>query len=445
MATAFSGPDVPDRALIDACVHCGFCLPACPTYLLWQEEMDSPRGRIYLMKGAVDGRTALTPTFVSHIDACLGCLACVTACPSGVQYGPLIEHTRAQVERHVKRPWHDRLFRAALFRVLPYPAVLRVALAPLALGGGLMRSLTHAGSLRRFLPKRSAALLTLAPPVTWSGLRATLPERTPAAGVKRLTVGLLAGCVQQVAFAAVNQATVRVLATEGCDVAVPPHQGCCGALSRHSGRLDESRAFARLIIAAFERAAVDRVVVTAAGCGSSMKEYSELLRDDPEWSSRAHAFSARVRDVSELLVELGAARAPRHPVPARVAYHDACHLAHGQGIRAQPRELLKGIPGLELVELPEPDVCCGSAGIYNLVQPDAAAALGARKAAHVTAVQPDLVVTGNPGCALQIAAACRARGTPCTVLHPIEVLDASIQHSFSGPDGRPSQPDSPLH
>ncbi len=431
MANAFSGPDVPDRALIDACVHCGFCLPACPTYLLWQEEMDSPRGRIYLMKGAVDGRAALTPAFAGHIDACLGCLACVTACPSGVRYGPLIERTRAQVEQHYARPWLDRMFREALFRVLPYPAVLRVALAPLALGGGLFRSLTRAGWLR-YLPKRVAALLTLAPSVTWSDIMATLPEHTPAVGAKRLTVGLLAGCVQQVTFSSVNLATGRVLAAEGCEVIVPPRQGCCGALSRHSGRLDESRAFARRTIAAFERTGIDRVVVTAAGCGSSMKEYSELLEDDPDWSARAHAFSARVRDVSELLVELGAPRAPRHPLRARVAYHDACHLAHGQGIRTQPRELLQGIPGVELLELAESDVCCGSAGIYNLVQPDAAAALGARKATHVAAAQPDLIATANPGCALQIAAACRERGIACEVMHPIELLDMSIQNKEPG-------------
>jgi glycolate oxidase iron-sulfur subunit len=428
MATpAFSAPDVPDRALIDACVHCGFCLPACPTYLLWQEEMDSPRGRIYLMKGAVEGRAALTPAFAGHIDACLGCLACVTACPSGVQYGPLIERTRAQVEQHYARPWLDRVFRAALFRVLPYPSVLRVALAPLALGGGLLRSLTRARWLR-YLPNRLAALLTLAPPVTWSDLMTTLPERTPAAEAKRLTVGLLAGCVQQVTFAAVNQATIRVLAAEGCEVVAPARQGCCGALSRHAGRLEESRAFARRTIAEFERTGIDRVVVNAAGCGSSMKEYKELLEDDPDWSARAHAFSARVRDVSELLVELGAPRAPRHPIRARVAYHDACHLAHGQGIRAQPRDLLHGIPGVEVLELAEPDVCCGSAGIYNLVQPEAATALGARKATHVAAARPDVIATANPGCALQIASACRDRGTPHVVVHPIELLDMSIQN-----------------
>jgi glycolate oxidase iron-sulfur subunit len=422
---AFHGPDTPDRALIDQCVHCGFCLPACPTYLLWHEEMDSPRGRIYLMKGAVEGRAALSPAFAGHIDACLGCMACVTACPSGVQYGPLIERTRAQVDAHYRRPLADRLFRAALFGVLPYAAVLRVALAPLALGGGLLRALRRAGWLR-VLPRRIEALLTLAPTVTWSELAAEVPELTPARGVRRLTVGFLAGCVQRVTAPQVNQATIRVLAAEGCEIVAPAGQGCCGALSRHAGRLDEARAFARRTIDIFDRTGVDRVIVNAAGCGSSMKEYGELLEGDPAWAARAHAFGARVRDVSEFLVELGTPRAPRHPVEARVAYHDACHLAHAQGIRAEPREVLNGIPGIDLVELGEPDICCGSAGIYNLVQPEAAAALGARKAAHVAAAQPDLIATANPGCALQIAAACRQRGEPCAIVHPIQLVDASI-------------------
>jgi glycolate oxidase iron-sulfur subunit len=343
-----------------------------------------------------------------------------------VQYGPLIERTRAQVERHAPRPWTDRLFRAVLFRVLPYPAVLRVALAPLALGGGLVRALGRAGWIRAW-SRRLEALLTLAPPVTWSGLIARVPERTPSHGARRLTVGLLAGCVQRVSFPDVNAATIRVLAAEGCEVVAPTDQGCCGALSRHAGRLDEARAFARRTIDSFDAAGVDRIVVNAAGCGSSMKEYGELLDDDPGWSARAHEFSARVRDVSELIAELGVPRAPRHPVPARVAYHDACHLAHGQGLRAEPRAVLAGIPGVDLVELAEPDVCCGSAGIYNLVQPDAAAALGARKADHVAAVAPDLVATANPGCALQIAAACRRRGHIQRILHPVELLDLSIR------------------
>ena len=430
----FAGADIPQAELIDACVHCGFCLPSCPTYALWGEEMDSPRGRIYLMKAALAGRTTLSDTFTSHFDACLGCMACVTACPSGVQYGPLIERTRHQIEQHHQRPVADRLFREALFRVLPYPRVLRLLLAPLALAQSILGA--GAGFSRSGPPKggphvswnRIRSMLELAPPVALRSLAERLPERTPAVGTQRLRVGMLAGCVQRIVFPEVNRATIRVLAAEGCEVITPREQGCCGALSRHSGRLDESRAFARQTIEDFERARVDVVVVNAAGCGSSMKEYGELLEDDPAWASRAHAFSARVRDVSELLIELGEPRAPRHPVPpTRVAYHDACHLSHAQRVRAQPRALLAQIPGLTVVDIAEPDMCCGSAGIYNLVQPEAAAALGDRKAQHVKTLQPDIIATGNPGCTLQLAAACARIGFTRPVKHPIELLDLSIR------------------
>jgi glycolate oxidase iron-sulfur subunit len=423
---AFHGPDTPQAALVDACVHCGFCLPTCPTYLLWSEEMDSPRGRIYLMKGALDGRAGLSPAFVGHFDACLGCMACVTACPSGVQYGPLIERTRAQIEQHYERSLWDRLFRAALFRALPYPGVMRVLLSPLALLGAGARALVRSPA-GRLLPGRLRALVALAPKVSWASLNATIPERTPAAGPARLSVGLLTGCVQRLVFPQVHRATINVLAAEGCSVTVPAGQGCCGALSRHAGRLNEAREFARRTIRVFEVAGVDRIVVNAAGCGSAMKEYGELLADDPDWAERAHAFSAKVRDASELVVELGEPRAPRQPIAATIAYQDACHLAHAQRIRVQPRELLASVPGVRVVELPEPDICCGSAGIYNLVQPEAAADLGGRKARQIIAVQPDAIATGNPGCSLQIASACERLGFSRPILHPLEVIEASIQ------------------
>jgi len=423
---AFHGRDVPDPKLLDTCVHCGFCLPTCPTYLLWGEEMDSPRGRIYLMRGAADGRLDMTPSLVRHFDACLGCVSCVTACPSGVQYGPLIEAARAQVEQHYARPFGDRLFRSALFAALPYPAVMRVLLAPLALGRGVVSLVRRSGWLGRW-SARVAALASLAPRVRWSGLFSTIPEQSPAKGDRKLKVGLLIGCVQRLVFPNVNRATVNVLTAEGCDVVSPARQGCCGALSRHAGRLDEARAFAKRTIEAFERAEVDRVVVNAAGCGSSMKEYGELFEHDVEWAARARAFSARVRDVSELVVELGVPRAPRHPIQARVAYHDACHLGHAQRIRQEPRAVLQSIPNLEVIELPETDICCGSAGIYNLVQPDAAGQLGTRKAAHVVRAAPDIVATANPGCTMQIGAACERQGFSRPFMHPIELLDASIR------------------
>jgi glycolate oxidase iron-sulfur subunit len=429
---AFDAVDTPQAALIDKCVHCGFCLPSCPTYLLWGEEMDSPRGRIYLMKAALEGRTPISKSFVQHFDACLGCMACVTACPSGVQYGPLVERTRAQIERHYERPLFDRLFRAGLFSLVPYPNRLRVLLAPLVILGGAMRAFGRS-RLSTMLPERLRALLTLAPRVTWSSITGRIAERTPAVGARRLTAGLLTGCVQRLVFSHVNTATINVLAAEGCEVMVPPTQGCCGALALHAGRLDEARAFARKLIPAFEVSGIERIVVNAAGCGSSMKEYGELLADDPAWASRAHAFASRVRDVSEVVSELGAPRAPRHPLKGTVVYHDACHLAHAQGVRAQPRELLRGIPGLDVVSPAEPEVCCGSAGIYNLVQPEAAGDLGERKVRHISVLRPDFVATGNPGCIIQIAAAAARQGYQWPVVHPIQLVDASIR-GLAGPE-----------
>jgi glycolate dehydrogenase iron-sulfur subunit len=434
--------DTPSSALIDKCVHCGFCLPTCPTYLLWGEEMDSPRGRIYLMKAGIEGRAEISPSYVQHFDACLGCLACVTACPSGVEYAPLIEMTRAQIERTYQRPAGDSLFRRLLMSVVPYPWRMRLAMLPLLVLGPLVRGMSTkpkrppmaAPSARPrdtdggFLARARAAL-ALAPPVMWGSIFARLPARTAAVGAERQRVALLAGCVQRLSFAKVNQATVRVLAAEGCRVDVPARQGCCGALPLHAGDIDRARALARHNIDVFERAEVDRIAVNAAGCGSAMKEYGQLFADDPVWAERARALSAKVRDVSELLVELGEVRAPRRPLSARVVYHDACHLAHGQGVRSQPRTLLRGIPGVELLVPEEAEICCGSAGIFNLVQPDPAAQLGARKVRHIAALSPDMIATANPGCTLQIAAAARGLGYDWPIFHPIELVDASIHGS----------------
>ena len=432
----------PSPELVEKCVHCGFCLPTCPTYALWGEEMDSPRGRIYLMKAVGDGRASVDASYVEHFDSCLGCVACVTACPSGVQYGTLIEQARAQIEQDYPRRPGDRLFRQALLWLLPYRARMRVALFPMVLVGGLLKALVratraetpdgrahdHAGARR---PDggwyaRLRALIRLAPPVSWASLGRAGEAGGAAMGEERLRVAVLSGCVQQLAFGHVNDATVRVLRAEGCRVTVPSEQGCCGALALHAGYPEQARAFARGTIAALDRPDVDRIVVNAAGCGSAMKEYGQLLADDLAWADRARAFSAKVRDVSEVLTELPP-RAPRHPIAARVAYHDACHLAHGQQVRAQPRQLLQGIPGLELLTPAEPEMCCGSAGIYNLVQPEAAADLGSRKVQNLAALTPDIIATGNPGCTLQIAAAARDRGWRWSVVHPVELLDASIR------------------
>jgi glycolate oxidase iron-sulfur subunit len=412
--------------LIDTCVHCGFCLPTCPSYVLLGKEMDSPRGRIYLMKGGVEGRADLNDHFVQHFDTCLGCMACETACPSGVRYAPLVEQTRATIEDHYTRSAGERFFRQMLFALLPYPRRLRA----IAWSLPIAKMVVRAPRLLALVPPRLRNLIALAPgngAKSGPGAYSDVPERTAAAGKARLRVGLVTGCVQRVFFSGVNHATVRVLSAEGCEVVAPRSQGCCGALALHAGRDDEARWFARKLIASFDSLELDRIVINAAGCGSTMKQYGELLAGDPAWAERARAFAAKVVDVSEALVGLGAPRAPRRPLHLRVAYHDACHLAHAQGIRREPRELLESIPGLTLVPIAENEICCGSAGIFNLIQPEMAAELGRRKAAHIADTKPALVATSNPGCILQIQAAFRAAGHAFPVLHVVELVDASIR------------------
>jgi len=431
------------REVANDCVHCGFCLPACPTYQLWAEEMDSPRGRIYLVNQILDG-AELTPAAAQHFDRCLGCMACMTACPSGVQYDQLIEAARVWTEEAAlpapgdgnrtdgSRTVRDRAARAAIFALFPYPRRLRAMIRPLraAQRAGLDRRLARSSLPGRLSPALGAAL-KLAPPPS-AGLRlgasgaGRLPDRVAARGPRRAVVGMLTGCVQSVFYPRVNAATARVLALEGCDVIIPRGQGCCGALSMHAGREAEAVSFARRTIEAFERAGVDTIVVNSAGCGSAMKEYERLLSGDPDWAGRAAAMSGRVRDLSEFLAELGPV-APRHPLPVTAAYHDACHLGHAQRITRQPRELLRAIPELTLVELPDAGTCCGSAGVYNLLQPEAASELGARKAKAVLDAGAPLLISANPGCSLQIAAALADRGERIAVAHTAEILDASLR------------------
>jgi glycolate oxidase iron-sulfur subunit len=402
---AYDALNPPEPSLIDDCVHCGFCLPTCPTYALWGEEMDSPRGRIVLMRAGHEEDGPMTLAQVNAWDNCLGCMACVTACPSGVQYDKLIEDTRGQVERRWARPRGERLRRRAIFALFPYPDRMKW-IAPFA-------PLAHPTA--RFLGRfpRLKALAQLAPP---RPQRVALPELTPALGTKRGRVGFLQGCVQRVFFGNVNAVTVGVLAAEGFEVWAPQRPRCCGALQLHTGI--DARDEARETIAIFE--GCDTVVVNSAGCGSAMKDYGHLFRDDPEWSERAAAFAAKVRDVHELLAE-HEPQAPRHPIDLVVAYHDACHLAHAQGVRAQPRALLQTIPGLELREPAEWELCCGSAGVWNLLNPEPAAELGQRKARNLLATGAQAVAAANPGCALQIGA---YAGLP--VHHPMELLAASI-------------------
>jgi len=418
-------PHAGRKSLYDDCVHCGFCLPACPTWHSWSEEMDSPRGRIDLMRGLAEGKLEWSPQVARHFDRCLGCLGCVTACPSGVRYDVLIEQTRARREDAAPRRGFDRLFREALFMLLPYPERLEglARLGAVYAKTGL-RSAVRASGLLRLAPRRLAALEALLPEPPLAEDR-TMPSIVPAVGPRRARVALLLGCVQRAFFPAINAATARVLAAEGCEVVVPPEQGCCGALSIHAGREDESLEFCRATIAAFEPADVDAIVVNSAGCGSHLKDYGRLLADDSAWAERASRFRGRVKDVTEFLAAVGPA-APRHPLRGRVAYHDACHLAHGQGVRQPPRELLSAVPGLSLVEIADGDQCCGSAGIYNLVEPASAEEIGERKVENVLAAKADALASANPGCLLQIRKHLQRRGADLPSYHPIEILDASI-------------------
>jgi len=419
---AFDDHRPPAKELVDVCVHCGFCLPTCPTYVLWNEEMDSPRGRIVLMNVALEEADELSDSMITHWDRCLGCMACVTACPSGVRYDQLIEATRPQIERNYARPRRERAFRRFAFEVFTHPGRLRALVPALvaARRAGLIRALD--GPLRRF--PRLRALQSLLPEVSPAAAVARLPEVTAAQGERRERVGMLLGCVQRVFFHDVNAATVRVLAAEGFEVFAPRSVRCCGALMLHSGYEADAVDLAKRMIEAFDDC--DHVAVNAAGCGSSMKDYGHVLSDDPEWAERAKRFSDKVRDVSELLAGSEPV-APRHPVPLKVAYHDACHLAHAQKVTSQPRRLLAGIPELELVEPAEWEICCGSAGIYNLLQPDAGRALGQRKAQNLLETGAEAIASANPGCTLQIAAHLRERGRPLPIHHPVELLDRSIR------------------
>jgi glycolate oxidase iron-sulfur subunit len=418
---AFDTQRPPDKDLVDVCVHCGFCLPTCPTYVLWNEEMDSPRGRIVLMNVALE-EGELADSMVTHWDRCLGCMACVTACPSGVEYDKLIEATRPQVERNHKRSLGERAFRRFAFEAFTHPGRVRAAV-PLVVAAqklGLSRALNGRGD--RFPKLR--ALRSLLPDVGLSAATARVPEVTAAQGERRARVGMLLGCVQRVFFHDVNAATVRVLAAEGFEVFAPRSVRCCGALMLHSGYEPDALALAKKMIESFEDC--DYVAVNAAGCGSSMKDYGHVLADDDEWAERAKRFSEKVRDVSQLLTEADPV-ARRHPVPLKVAYHDACHLAHAQKVRSEPRKMLAEIPELELIEPAEWEICCGSAGIYNLLQPEAGRALGERKAENLLETGADAITSGNPGCTLQIAAHLREKGRPLPIYHPVELLDRSIR------------------
>jgi glycolate oxidase iron-sulfur subunit len=402
-----------ERAGIDACVHCGFCLQACPTYHTLEDENDSPRGRIVLMRALLEG--TLTPQSESvqtHIAQCLGCRACETACPSGVPYGTLLEATRATLAKHEPIPAVARVILAVFAR----PWAMRAAM----LGGRIARATGLARLLARLPGRIGFAMAMLA-----STARTGSPRRaTPAkASTERGTVALLTGCVMEGLFAETNRATERTLAVNGYDLRDAPGQRCCGALHAHAGDDETARTLARANIAAFERTGADYICANAAGCGAMMKEYGHLLATDPEWADRAARLSAKVRDVSELLAAAGPKRGGA--VRERVAYDAPCHLLHAQRIADPPLAVLRAIPELALVPLNESEMCCGSAGIYNLVEPEVSDAVLERKLSNVAASAPALVATGNPGCMMQIGAGLLRAGSPTRVVHPVELLDRS--------------------
>jgi glycolate oxidase iron-sulfur subunit len=409
---------------VHQCVHCGLCLAYCPTFSELGTEMDSPRGRIFLIKALAEGRIGLSDTTVRHLSLCLDCRACETVCPAGVPYGRLIEAAKAEIEHQRPGGVMRRLFRGLNFGLLlGRPAMLRAAAATLRLyQASGAQALARATGLTGLRPGTLPAWEALAPQVPGAADRAPLPPVIPADGPPRMRVALLTGCVQSVVFGAHNRATARTLARNGVEVIVPSGQGCCGALNAHGGDHARALAMARRTIDAFERTGAEAVVVNTSGCGAHMKAYGALLEGDPAWAERARRFAARVQDIAELLAR-EPLRGPLAPVPMTVAYHDPCHVVHGQKIRTQPRQLLAQIPSLTVVPLGESDWCCGSAGIYNLTEPEMAGRLLRRKIDHVLASGAEAIVTANPGCILQIEKGLRDRGSPVRVLHLVEVLD----------------------
>jgi glycolate oxidase iron-sulfur subunit len=423
--SAFDAIDPPSMDGLRACVHCGICLPQCPTYRVLGQEMDSPRGRLYLMRAAAEGRTPLTPQLAHHLDLCLGCRACETACPSGVPFGQLLEATRGQLERAgVRAPGADRGTLRLMLALFPRPDRLRALLRGLRFyqRTGLQAAVRGLDLLAPF--KRLRALESLLPALP-AGAGDGLPEVTPARGTRRGRVGLLTGCVQSVFFPRVNAETARLLSAAGWDVVAPRAQGCCGALHLHAGRLTDFRALARSLVTAFPPE-VDFVVTNAAGCGSALKEYGHWLP-----GVDVETFAAKVRDVTEVLVD---AELTLEPLSTTVTYHDPCHLLHGQRVKAPPRALLRRIPGLRLVELADSDLCCGSAGIYNVQQPEMAGELARRKVERIRESGARTVVSGNPGCLLQIAQESRRQGFELEVLHPVELLGRAVRDGMGRPE-----------
>ncbi|MGI0485630.1 (Fe-S)-binding protein [Pantanalinema rosaneae CENA516] len=427
---SFDAHHPPDPKLIDTCVHCGFCLSTCPSYRVIGKETDSPRGRIYLMDGVNEGEIPLSAATVQHFDSCLGCLACVTTCPSGVQYDKLIEATRQQVERNHARSLPEKLLRRLIFSTFPYPDRLRLLLRPLGLyqRSGLQKLVRSLGILPQLSPQL-AAMESMLPPIPPQAFQDTLPEVIPAVGTRRYRVGLLLGCVQRLFNPEVNEATVRVLTANGCEVVIPKSQGCCGALTHHQGQEPQSQVLARQTIASFADQNIDFVLINASGCGHTLKEYGSILHDDPNYRESAQAFAAQVRDVQEFLADVGLTSklSPLQEQPLSIVYQDACHMLHGQKISVQPRQLLKQIPGVQLREPVDAALCCGSAGVYNILQPDVAAELGRQKVQNLTNTGASVIASANIGCFVQITKHLQLQGKSVPVLHPMQLLDYSMR------------------
>ena len=438
MASTTPVPGLPP-GVTDPCVHCGFCLPTCASYRVLGTEMDSPRGRIHTLKAIEAGELSLDATVASHFDSCLGCFACVSACPSGVRYDQLIEATRPKLNTaELRSPWQQS-FRQLLLAVLPYPRRLRALLTPLRVyAGGPLQTLARRAGLPRWLGPQLEAMEALLPPLAAEGFRDRFPLRNPALGERRGRVGLVLGCVQRCFDPDVNQATVAVLQANGFEVVIPADQGCCGAVSHHQGQLDQTRELASDLVRSFSMAAgvegLEAVLVAASGCGHTMKAYGELLNEGQT------GFPCPVLDVHEFLAARGLSdgfRRSLQPLPIAVAYHDACHMIHGQGITAQPRQLLRAIPELELREATEAGVCCGSAGIYNLVQPAEAAELGQIKAQDLSGTGASVIASANIGCSLQLRRHLEVDGPE--VLHPMQLLARSAGLSAPQNDCPPGE------
>jgi len=431
--SGFDAHNPPDPTLISACVHCGFCLATCPSYRVIGKETDSPRGRIYLMAAINNGEIPLSPATVEHFDSCLGCLACVTTCPSGVEYGKLITDMRSQIERNHRRSWQEQILRKFIFAVFPYPNRLKVLLTPLIPYQklGLQKFLRKSGLLSLVLPKEIAAMESVLPQISASAFSSTYPEIIPAQGETRYRVGMILGCVQRMFLPEVNAATIRVLTANGCEVIIPPSQGCCGALSHHQGQESQTADLARAMIDTFSPFNLDAILINASGCGHSLKEYDRILKDDPKYGDIAQEFAHKVKDVQEFLDEVGLTTPlsplTDNPEPLNVVYQDACHMLHGQKISMQPRRLLKQIPNLRLKEPIDAALCCGSAGVYNILQPEVGAELGKQKVENLINTGASLIVSANVGCTIQIRKHLELEGKNTLLRHPMELLDYAIR------------------